>query len=55
MSLVEYALDYGDDEIRNKVDKLIDNIKDDFEKKHVREMIEKRIERLRNGERDLYV
>ncbi|EIA24856.1 ThiH protein, partial [Candidatus Arthromitus sp. SFB-1] len=28
MSLVEYALDYGDDEIRNKVDKLIDNIKD---------------------------
>lgn len=55
MSLVEYALDYGDDEIRSKVDKLIDNIKDDFEKKHVREMIEKRIERLRNGERDLYV
>lgn len=55
MSLVEYALDYGDDEIRNKVDKLIDNIKDDFEKKYVREMIEKRIERLRNGERDLYV
>lgn len=55
MSLVEYALDYGDDEIMDKVNKLIENIKNDFEKKNVREMVEQRIERLKNGERDLYV
>lgn len=55
MSLVEYALDYGDDEIMDKVNKLIESIKNDFEKKNVREMVEKRIERLKNGERDLYV
>lgn len=55
MSLVEYALDYGDDEIKDKVDVLIDNIKNDFEKQHVRDMVEKRIERLKDGERDLYV
>lgn len=55
MSLVEYALDYGDDEIKEKVDLLISEIKDDFEKQRVREMVEDRIERLKNGERDLYV
>ncbi|BAK81335.1 [FeFe] hydrogenase H-cluster radical SAM maturase HydG [Candidatus Arthromitus sp. SFB-rat-Yit] len=55
MSLVEYALDYGDDEIMNQVNGLIDNIKNDFEKKHVRDMVEDRIDRLRKGERDLYV
>lgn len=55
MSLVEYALDYGDEEIMEQVNKLIDNIKNDFEKKQVRDMVEDRIERLKNGERDLYV
>ncbi len=55
MSLVEYTLDYGDDEIKEKVDNLIDSIKNDFEKEQVRKMVESRIERLKEGERDLYV
>ena len=55
MSLVEYALDYGDEEIKKQVDDLIESIKDDFQKQNVRKMVESRIERLKNGERDLYV
>ncbi len=55
MSLVEYALDYGDEEIKKQVDELIESIKDDFQKQNVRKMVESRIERLKNGERDLYV
>ena len=55
MSLVEYALDYGDEEIKKQVDELIESVKDDFQKQNVRKMVESRIERLKNGERDLYV
>lgn len=55
MSLVEYALDYGDDELKNKVEALIDDVKNSFDKQNVRNMVENRIEKLKDGERDLYV
>lgn len=55
MSLVEYAVDYGDDEFKNKVDDLIEGIKNNFEKQNVKNMVESRIERIKSGERDLYV
>lgn len=55
MSLVEYALDYGDDEFKNKVEALIDDVKNSFDKQNVRNMVENRIEKLKDGERDLYV
>lgn len=55
MSLVEYALDYGDDELKNKVEVLIDDVKNSFDKQNVRNMVENRIEKLKDGERDLYV
>lgn len=55
MSLVEYAMDYGDDELKNKVDELIEDIQNNFEKKNVKKMVEDRIDRIKQGERDLYV
>lgn len=55
MSLVEYALDYGDDEFKNKVEALIYDVKNSFDKQNVRNMVENRIEKLKDGERDLYV
>ena len=55
MSLVEYALDYGDDEFKNKVEALIDDVKNSFDKQNVRNIVENRIEKLKDGERDLYV
>ena len=55
MSLVEYALDYGDDELKNKVEALIDDVKNSFDKQNVRNIVENRIEKLKDGERDLYV
>lgn len=55
MSLVEYALDYGDDELKNKVEALIDDVKNSFDKQNVKNMVENRIEKLKDGERDLYV
>lgn len=55
MSLVEYSIDYGDDEFKNSVDELIDGIKNNLEKQNVKNMVESRIERIKSGERDLYV
>lgn len=55
MSLVEYVLDYGDDELKNKVEALMDDVKNSFDKQNVRNMVENRIEKLKDGERDLYV
>lgn len=55
MSLVEYAMDYGDEELKNKVDLLIEEVQNNFEKKNVKKMIDDRVDRIKRGERDLYV
>lgn len=55
MSLVEYAMDYGDEELKNKVDLLIEEVQNNFKKKNVKKMIDDRVDRIKRGERDLYV
>lgn len=55
MTLLEYIQDYGDDELKAKGYKFIDEHAKTIDNPKVREMTLARIERLKNGERDLYV
>jgi 2-iminoacetate synthase len=55
MTLMEFVMDYGDEELYTKAEALI---KEDIEKitrKEVKKLVMDNIERIKNGERDLYV
>jgi len=55
MTLTEYRLDYGDDEIREKGFALIDKEIQNIENLNVRALTQENIVRIQNGERDLYL
>lgn len=55
MTLTEYLLDYGDDEIREKGFALIDKEIQNIENLNVRALTQENIVRIQNGERDLYL
>ena len=54
-TLVEYAVDYGDKELLEKVEKFVCEQAATMENKGLRNFVLKNIERLKAGERDLYI
>ncbi len=55
MTLKEYALDYGDDEFLKLTDKLIEKKLKDIGSEKVLELVKENLEKLKKGERDLYL
>ncbi|MEG1255922.1 [FeFe] hydrogenase H-cluster radical SAM maturase HydG [Clostridium sp.] len=54
-TLMEYALDYGDKEIIEKAEALINEQAAKIKREDIRELIKSNIEKLKQGERDLYI
>lgn len=55
MTLCEYALDYGDDEFKEKAEATIQREIPKIEDEKVSDLVTHNIERLENGERDLFI
>ena len=55
MTLMEFALDYGDKEILEKSETLIKNEINNIKRDDVRELVKNNLEKLKKGERDLYL
>lgn len=55
MTLQEFALDYGDEELSELVEKVISQEVVTIEKENIRNLTIGNIEKIKNGERDLYV
>lgn len=55
MTLMEFALDYGDEELMTIVEEAIQREIDGIEREDIKAFTVKSIEKLRNGERDLFV
>ncbi|WP_010297443.1 [FeFe] hydrogenase H-cluster radical SAM maturase HydG [Clostridium senegalense] len=54
-TLMEYALDYGDDKFIEKAEKtIIDNLKY-IKREDIRELVKENIKKLKEGKRDLYI
>lgn len=55
MTLMEYALDYGDGELQNTVDVMVNREIGNIEREDVRTLILEKIDMIKKGERDLYL
>ena len=55
MTLCEYMLDYGDENRALKVEKILKRELPNLENERVRNLLEKNIARIKEGERDLYI
>lgn len=55
MTLMEYVMDYGDDDLYKKAEELIKEEAEKLTSKQVKNLVISNIERIKNGERDLYV
>ncbi|QGT99365.1 [FeFe]-hydrogenase maturation protein HydG [Candidatus Syntrophocurvum alkaliphilum] len=55
MTLMEFALDYGDKDLYDKVQKTVISEVNKIEKNNLKNLIFNNIERLKQGERDLYI
>lgn len=55
MTLQEYALDYGDDEFKSKADKVIAKHIENVDDEKVKELVKGNLEKLKAGQRDLFV
>lgn len=54
-TLLEFAIDYGDKEILEKAEEVIKIEKERIKRKDIKDLLEKNLERLKAGERDLYL
>jgi len=54
-TIMEYALDYGDDAFKIKVEKLVRDLAKELKRDDIKEIFLKNLEKLKNGERDLYI
>ncbi|MCF0148023.1 MAG: [FeFe] hydrogenase H-cluster radical SAM maturase HydG [Clostridium sp.] len=54
-TLLEFAIDYGDKEILEKAEAVINREKEKIKRQDIKELLEKNLGRLRAGERDLYL
>ncbi|MGG7058287.1 [FeFe] hydrogenase H-cluster radical SAM maturase HydG [Clostridium tertium] len=54
-TLLEFAIDYGDKEILEKAESVINTEKEKIKRKDIKDLLEKNLEKLRAGERDLYL
>ncbi|GAA0177979.1 [FeFe] hydrogenase H-cluster radical SAM maturase HydG [Clostridium sediminicola] len=55
MTLMEFVLDYGDEELYNKGEKFIVEEIKKIERDDIRSLVENNLKKLKNGERDLYI
>lgn len=55
MTLMEFILDYGDEEIMKKGEELIDKEAKAIAREDVRKLLLRNLDRLKNGERDLFI
>lgn len=55
MTLMEFALDYGDKELCKEVEKLVIRECENIPRTDIRKLLLKNVEKLKNGERDLYL
>lgn len=55
MTLMEFVMDFGDEELYEKAESLIKEEADKITKKEVKKLLLDNIERIKSGERDLYV
>ncbi|PRR76591.1 2-iminoacetate synthase [Clostridium thermopalmarium DSM 5974] len=55
MTLMEFLMDYSDEELYEKGEALIKEELEKIEREDVRNLVRKNIERIKNGERDLYL
>lgn len=55
MTLMEYALDYGDKDFQESIENMINKEAQNIEKKDIRELLLDKIDRIKEGERDLYL
>lgn len=55
MTLMEYVMGYGDDDLYKKAEELIKEEAEKLTSKQVKNLVISNIERIKNGERDLYV
>ena len=54
-TLLEFAIDYGDKEILEKAETVIKTERKRIKRDDIKELLDKNLERLRAGERDLYL
>lgn len=54
-TLLEYAVDYGDEELLKNVESFVRQQAGEIENKHIQNFVLKNIEKLKAGERDLYL
>ncbi|WP_195265340.1 [FeFe] hydrogenase H-cluster radical SAM maturase HydG [Clostridium sp. 1001275B_160808_H3] len=54
-TLLEFAIDYGDKEILEKAEAVIKTERERIKRDDIKELLDKNLERLRDGERDLYL
>ena len=54
-TLLEFAIDYGDNERLEKAEAVINREKEKIKRQDIKELLEKNLGRLRAGERDLYL
>lgn len=54
MTLLEYALDYGDEDFQKTVDKLIGEEVEKIAREDIQSLLIERVKKIKNGERDLY-
>ncbi len=54
-TLMEFALDYGDEELREKAEALIKEQSAKIEREDIRTLVEENLKKLKSGERDLYI
>ncbi|GAA0106958.1 MULTISPECIES: [FeFe] hydrogenase H-cluster radical SAM maturase HydG [Clostridium] len=54
-TLLEFAIDYGDKEILEKAETVIKTERERIKRDDIKELLDKNLERLRAGERDLYL
>ncbi len=55
MTLMEYAIDYGDTEFQKGVERLIHSEIDNIDRPKIKTLVKENIEKIKNGERDLYL
>lgn len=55
MTLQEYAMDYGDEEFKTSVENMIDKQIINIKREDIRKLVLNNLDRIRKGERDLYL
>lgn len=55
MTLLEYSLDYGDKDLQEIINNMLDKEIKMIERKDIRNMVLEKINKMKNGERDLYL